>query len=256
MSDRHDRQRVQPTIEGRARLLAAVDAVGAPHSVDPGTLGEFAELTVVRGRAHANAVFPEVAAHLAEPCAPCDDDLRELLALAAEPDPPLQPASPSPRPSTAPQLPALPSPSQAEGWEGVSRDESGIYAADLPDVRADEAAARRQRLRRWRDWLLVAAAVSILLIGLSLVGMAYLASQQPAPRLDLTPASAPPSAGRASPSRSGDRRFCPGSHPIKGNRTSMIYHLPGDEFYDQTQPEDCFTAPSDAEAAGFRRSQR
>jgi hypothetical protein len=36
----------------------------------------------------------------------------------------------------------------------------------------------------------------------------------------------------------------------------MIYHLPGDEFYDRTQPEDCFAAPSDAEAAGYRRSQR
>ena len=119
-------------------------------------------------------------------------------------------------------------------------------------MRADEAAAHLKRLRRWRDWLLVAAAVAILLIGLSLVGMAYLASRQPTPRLDLTPDSA----GRASPNRSGDRRFCPGSHPIKGNRTSMIYHLPGDEFYDQTQPEDCFAAPSYAEAAGYRRSQR
>jgi hypothetical protein len=135
---------------------------------------------------------------------------------------------------------------------GISRDESGIYAADLPDARAEEAAARRQRLRRWRDWLLVAAAVATLLIGLSLVGMAYLASRQPTPRLDLMPDSA----GRASPNRSGDRRFCPGSHPIKGNRTSMIYHLPGDEFYDQTQPEDCFAAPSYAEAAGYRWSQR
>jgi hypothetical protein len=252
MSDRHDRQRVQPTVEGRARLLAAVESTGAPHVVDPGTLGEYAELTVLRGRDHANAAFPAVAAHLAEPCAPCDDDLRELLALAAEPDPP--PISPLPRLDAAPQSSSLPAPLRGEGDSPRSRnaDESGIYSADLPDVRAEEEAARRQRLRRWRDRLLVAAAVAILLIGLGLVGMAYLASRQPTPRLNPTPDSA----GRASPNRSGDRRFCPGSHPIKGNRTSMIYHLPGDEFYDQTQPEDCFAAPSYAEAAGYRRSQR
>ena len=49
---------------------------------------------------------------------------------------------------------------------------------------------------------------------------------------------------------------CPASHPIKGNRASMIYHPPGGEFYDATRPEDCFAAPADAEAAGYRRSAR
>jgi hypothetical protein len=267
MSDRHDRQRVQPTVEGRARLLAAVDAAGAPHVVDAGALGEYAETIVLRGRTDANAAFPEVAAHLSAGCAPCNDDLKELLALAAEPDPAPQPASPSP-PS-----PAKPSPSQGEGWVGVHSslseglvgvpprsqrpDESGIYAADLPDVRADEEAARRKRLRKWRDWLLVAAAASILLIGLSLVGMAYLASQRPEARLGLTPQGAPGASpatqtGRAAP----NGMDCPAAYPIKGNRTSMIFHLPGGEFYDQTRPEDCFASPADAEAASYRKSQR
>ena len=49
---------------------------------------------------------------------------------------------------------------------------------------------------------------------------------------------------------------CPVSHPIKGNRGSMIYHLPGGEFYDATRPEDCFANTTDAEAAGYRKSQR
>lgn len=137
--------------------------------------------------------------------------------------------------------------------------DSGLHLADLPDPRAAEAAelARRQRLRKLRDWLLVAAAVSILLIGLSLVAMAYVAQSSPGPaRLGLTPlpvtTPVPGGAGRAAPSGMA----CPAAHPIKGNRSSMIYHRPGAEFYEQTRPEDCFASPADAEAAGYRASQR
>jgi hypothetical protein len=140
--------------------------------------------------------------------------------------------------------------------------DSGIHAADLPDPRAAEAGgaaeqARLQRLRRVRDWLLIAAAASILLIGLSLVGMAYMAQNAPGPaRLGLTPlpatSPAPAGAGRAAP----NGMTCPATHPIKGNRSSMIYHRPGAEFYDQTRPEDCFASPADAESAGYRASQR
>ena len=121
-------------------------------------------------------------------------------------------------------------------------------------MRAAEAkAARRQRLRRLRDWLLVAAAVAILLIGLSLVGLAYIAREQPGARISLTPMPvSTPAPGRAAPSD----MTCPGTHPVKGNRGSMIYHLPGAGFYEQTRPEDCFASPADAEAAGYRRSQR
>ena len=104
-----------------------------------------------------------------------------------------------------------------ETGRGTS-DDSGIYAADLPDVRAAEAeAARRQRLRRLRDWLLVAAAVAILLIGLSLVGLAYLASGQPGARIDLTPvpvmAPAAPAVCRPS---CAERDDLPGLPPDQG----------------------------------------
>jgi hypothetical protein len=230
MADHPDRQRLRPTLEGRARLLAAIEVAGQLHVVDAGTLGEYAELIAVRGQAHADASFPDVAAHLASGCVSCADDLRELVALTAEPDRPPQHLA----------------------------DDSGIHAADLPDPRAAEAeAARRQRLRRLRDWLLVVAAAAILLMGLSLVGLAYLASGQPGTRIDLTPlpatVTAPaPAAGRAAP----NGMACPDSHPVKGNRGSMIYHLPGAEFYEQTRPEDCFASPADAEAGGYRRSQR
>jgi hypothetical protein len=243
VTDQPERQRVRPTVEGRARLLAAIEAAGWPHVVDSGVLGEYAELVAVRGQAEADAALPEVAAHLATGCAECAEDLRELIGMVGD-------------------SPHLPTPSPLRGRGGAGTDDSGIYASELPDPRAAEALAeaeeaRRQRLRRVRDWLLIAAAVLILVMGLCLVGMAYFASgQSGAPRLGLTPlpagSPATGASGRAAPSGMS----CPASHPIKGNRTSMIYHPPGGEFYEQTRPEDCFAAPADAEAAGYRASLR
>jgi hypothetical protein len=49
---------------------------------------------------------------------------------------------------------------------------------------------------------------------------------------------------------------CPLAQPVKGNRESKIYHLPGGQFYASTRPEACFATPADAEAAGYRRSTR
>jgi hypothetical protein len=250
MPDQPERQRLRPTVEGRARLLAAIEAAGRPHVVDMGTLGEYAELIAVRGRAEADATLPEVAEHLASGCVGCADDLRELVALVAEADSDVTPQPPADD-LTARRAQALRPYRRGEG----EQDDSGVYAVDLPDARAEEEAARLRRLRRLRDWLLVAAAVAILLIGLSLVGLAYLASGQPGVQIGLTPVPAATPAspdGRAAPTG----MTCPASHPIKGNRSSMLYHPPGGEFYDATRPEECFASPADAEAAGYRRSQR
>jgi hypothetical protein len=270
VTDFPDRQRIRPTVQGRARLLSAVEAVSPPHVVDLGALGEYAELVVVRGRAEADTRLPEVAAHLTDGCSACADDLSELIALAGAPATPELPPAPgsSPLPGRGEATnPAPGSPQPDERLPQIvdlprSALDSGIHVADLPDPRAAEAReaaeqARLQRLRRARDWLLIAAAVSILLIGLSLVGMAYMAQSSPGPaRLGLTPlpaaSSVPGGTGRAAP----NGMACPASHPIKGNRSSMIYHRPGAEFYDQTRPEDCFASPADAEAAGYRASQR
>lgn len=49
---------------------------------------------------------------------------------------------------------------------------------------------------------------------------------------------------------------CPSWAPIKGNRNSMIYHVPSGAFYSQTKPEECFRTEADAVAAGYRRSLR
>lgn len=48
---------------------------------------------------------------------------------------------------------------------------------------------------------------------------------------------------------------CPSWAPIKGNANSMIYHLPGQRFYDATKPEDCFRTEAAAQAAGYRKSK-
>jgi hypothetical protein len=277
-----DRERLRPTVEGRIRLLAAIEAAGQLHVVDAGTLGEYADLVVTHGQIHADTSFPEVAAHLASGCPNCTDDLGALveeLAVVPSPLPSPPHAGEGGQPDGLASI-QLGVGGQGDGFSadrrgaegqppvnggaergarGTTRDESGIHAADLPDPRAAEhaEAARRARLRRVRDWLLIGAAVAILLMGLSLVGLAYLASNRPEPRMGLTPLpvtvpATTPGASRAAPSDMA----CPGSHPVKGNRASMLYHQPGGAFYEQTRPEDCFGSPADAEAAGYRRSQR
>ncbi|GAB3682887.1 HNH endonuclease family protein [Angustibacter aerolatus] len=49
---------------------------------------------------------------------------------------------------------------------------------------------------------------------------------------------------------------CPAGYPIKGNASSMIYHVPGGQFYDVTNPEECFSTEAAARAAGYRKSKR
>lgn len=49
---------------------------------------------------------------------------------------------------------------------------------------------------------------------------------------------------------------CPPDKTIKGNAQSMIYHLPGGEFYAKTKPEACFATTAEAESAGYRQSKR
>jgi hypothetical protein len=48
---------------------------------------------------------------------------------------------------------------------------------------------------------------------------------------------------------------CEDGYPIKGNASSMIYHVPGSSSYERTIPEMCFASEDDAVAAGFRPSK-
>lgn len=47
---------------------------------------------------------------------------------------------------------------------------------------------------------------------------------------------------------------CPDNYPIKAHLGSMIYHLPGDPYYNRTSASngDCFDTAQDAERQGFR----
>jgi hypothetical protein len=48
---------------------------------------------------------------------------------------------------------------------------------------------------------------------------------------------------------------CSQSAPIKGNQSFGIYHMPGDSYYDVTDPEECFASEAAAQAAGYRASE-
>ena len=55
-------------------------------------------------------------------------------------------------------------------------------------------------------------------------------------------------AGGAAPNEDGS---APEGFEIKGNADSMLYHVPGSRFYDQTVAEVWFATAEDAEAAGY-----
>ncbi len=44
----------------------------------------------------------------------------------------------------------------------------------------------------------------------------------------------------------------PEGYEIKGNASSMLYHVPGSAFYNRTVPEYWFESVEAAEAAGFQ----
>lgn len=52
---------------------------------------------------------------------------------------------------------------------------------------------------------------------------------------------------------------CPEGYPVKGNLSSSgerIYHVPGGQAYQRTDPEACFATAADAQAAGYRAALR
>jgi hypothetical protein len=48
---------------------------------------------------------------------------------------------------------------------------------------------------------------------------------------------------------------CPATHPIKGKRSSGIYHVPGGANYDRTIPDRCYVNEEAAARDGMRRSK-
>jgi hypothetical protein len=267
-----ERERIEPTPAGQARLMAAI-GIGTPTCViDPGALGEYAVMRIEDGQVAADAAFPVLARHLRAGCARCADDLPVLLALLAEADDQI-PADTPPRPDTLVPSAALHDAVLAQDNVSLVTDRpaerpGGDSASGSPTDAAPRTGAlpRQRQGLRVRDWLLIGAAALIVFVGVVLLGLAYLAISPPGPT-PAAPTAAPaaptsaPALAPAGPSSAGARALpsgmnCPATHPVKGNRESMIYHLPSGQFYAQTRPEECFATPADAEAAGYRRSQR
>jgi hypothetical protein len=81
-------------------------------------------------------------------------------------------------------------------------------------------------------------------------------SPRPQPMAPTPPPASAATGGGAVPPAGGD---CPSNAPIKGNASSsgeLIYHVPGGQFYDRTNAEECFASESAAQDAGYRASQR
>jgi hypothetical protein len=66
------------------RLWAAARPRRQPHSIDGGSLGDYAALCYRDGLTTAGRAFLAVAAHLADGCSPCAADLERLWTFLAD----------------------------------------------------------------------------------------------------------------------------------------------------------------------------
>ena len=76
---------------------------------------------------------------------------------------------------------------------------------------------------------------------------------QPAPAYNPAPAPRP----RTAPAPEHQPQQSQGACVIKGNvgRNGKIYHMPGQKYYNKTNPEAIFCSEAEAQSAGFRRSR-
>ena len=191
----------EPTPEGRARLLTALDLERARHPVDPGQLGEYVELLDRDGLAAARAAFPAVAAHLAAGCDACNAEVRELRALSAlddaedgaghAPGPDADVRHFTGVPPSGPSGVARAAPSDAR-TTGTNAAREDAFAA---------AALRRRQKRVLMTGLTAVAAVAMVIMGASLYALLSLAPRGGPAEIKLiaretvTPASNAPASG-------------------------------------------------------------
>ena len=185
----------EPTPEGRARLLTAIDVERARHPADSGQLGEYVELLDDEGLAAARAAFPAVAAHLAAGCDACNDEVRELRALAALDEPNEDQSASSPRPAGDGRRSAVAPPPRPVGGPADAPSHGVLAGAAQADMTAVAALRRRQR-RVLMTGLTAVAAVAMVVMATSLYAIVSLAPRggtgeiKLIARETLTPASA------------------------------------------------------------------
>lgn len=163
----------EPTSEGRARLLTALDLERARHPADSGTLGEYVELLDRDGLAAARAAFPSVAAHLAAGCDACNVEVRELREIFAldESDP--DASEPFP----------VNTPSRRDGEIGriATVRPPGSVGATAPaprDAAQADADRQRRKLRVLMTGLTAVAAVAMAIMGASLYALSSLGPRE------------------------------------------------------------------------------
>ncbi|HAB58550.1 MAG: hypothetical protein CL433_07190 [Acidimicrobiaceae bacterium] len=109
-----------------------------------------------------------------------------------------------------------------------------------------------------------------------IVGLVRSARRQPTPTTTGVASWEPLVEEASTPSRSGPVQFvdtgtstehpgwvepdadggCPGSHPVKGNTQSKIFHVPGGVSYGRINAERCYCDEATAEADGYRKAKR
>ena len=96
-------------------------------------------------------------------------------------------------------------------------------------------------------------------------GVRYEAQPFPMPPRPVPPASTSASAGAPAPELVDEPEpsvppdeggNCPASHPIKGKRSSGIYHQPGSFAYDRTHADRCYVNTDAAENDTLRAAKR
>ncbi len=118
-------------------------------------------------------------------------------------------------------------------------------------------------MSRWIRRILVVAGLGVVVWAV----LRRLEGEEPAPSagpaawppLQMADAPAATTAEPASPEPvpwvETDDGSCPESHPVKGNVSSGIYHVPGGRFYQRTKAERCYCDTAAAEADGLRASK-
>lgn len=88
-------------------------------------------------------------------------------------------------------------------------------------------------------------------------GNATKPADTPAPKPQPAPAYNPAPAPRSRTAPAPQPQQSQGACVIKGNvgRNGKIYHMPGQKYYNKTNPEAIFCSEAEAQSAGFRRSK-
>lgn len=98
------------------------------------------------------------------------------------------------------------------------------------------------------------ALISVLFLLLIVSGSKNEADQGSRPPVEVPDTVVPPTTLDPRGVEPTGYQTCPEDYPFKGNQ-SGIYHSPGQDYYDRTDPEECFATAGDAVQAGYRASE-